>query len=504
MKKTQKFSFLVVAASLATILTGCNPTTNSQSGSSVYVGPQKTIVIDGGGDVGNFNTTASLTESEANPYPYNTLETLCKEWMSTHPQYIVKINKTSMNGDRGVLVPLLNQHKAPDITYQNGTVINTDLGKDYYIKLTDAFQTPNPYVEGNEHWIDIYSKEEVANTMASDGNFYTVCLEKIPVGIMYNQDLLNQAGVSSLPNSYGEYIAACEAIKKLGGDYQAYSTTYNWYNIALESNVYSGMIAQEDVLRKNGIIDQEEMVRAYAKGLWDPTKNALSGGTLEGNDYYDYIKLCTTLGKVKAPLSYSAHEGFVSGKLGFLEVTGREIRKLSANKSINFQWNVMPFPALSTSDYAKAGVPCVGGTAGLATSWFVTKAAEDKGTTEGCIDLLKFLTAPKQNNRMIGDLKGGIPLNPDNLDSIASYLKPLINVYNSDMLLADEGQRCYWAAFNSWGVLGYDYNTAFIKTLQDVDNGIKTAEDAAHYLAQVLKNTAAALRIENEWDETKW
>lgn len=157
----------------------------------------------------------------------------------------------------------------------------------------------------------------------------------------------------------------------------------------------------------NGSPEIKDMVRAYVKGLWDPTKNALNGGTLEGNDYYDYIKLCTKLGSIKAPLSYSAHEGFVGGKLGFLEVTGKEIRKLSANKAINFNWTVIPFPDLTTADYAKAAAPSVRGTAGLATTWFVTKAAEDKGTTAGCIDLLRFLTAPKQNNRMIGDLKGG-------------------------------------------------------------------------------------------------
>lgn len=502
MKKTSRFSLLLLTVGVPFIV-GCGGGTATTSG-SVYNGPKKVIVIDGGGDVGNFNTTASMTQSEANPYPYNTLETLCNEWMTTHPEYTVKINKTSMNGDRGVLVPLLNQHKAPDITYQNGTVINTDLGKDYYVKLTDALQEPNPYVEGNQHWIDIYAKEEAATGLASDGNYYTVSLEKIPVGIMVNQDLLTHAGVSELPTTYGAFINACKSIKALGGDYQAYSTTYTWYDIALESNVYSNMLSQEDVLRQNGIVDQEEMVRAYVKGMWDPTKNALNGGTLEGNDYYDYIKLCTNLGTVKAPLSYSAHEGFVGGKLGFLEVTGKEIRKLSANKAINFNWTVIPFPDLTTADYAKAAAPSVRGTAGLATSWFVTKAAEDKGTTAGCIDLLRFLTAPKQNNRMIGDLKGGIPLNPDNPDSIADYLKPLITYYNADMKKAATGERCYWGAFNSWGVLGYEYNTAFIKTLQDVDNGVKTSEDAARYLASILKNTMAALRVENEYDETKW
>ena len=44
-----------------------------------------------------------------------------------------------------------------------------------------------------------------------------------------------------------------------------------------------------------------------------------------------------------------------------------------------------------------------------------------------------YLTAPKQNNRLVGDLGGGIPLNTDENTPIASYLEPLIEQYNQDV-----------------------------------------------------------------------
>ena len=62
---------------------------------------------------------------------------MCKEWETTHPGYQVKINKTSSAGDRNVLLPQLKSRTAPSIIYQNGTVVNTDLGQDYYVDLTD-------------------------------------------------------------------------------------------------------------------------------------------------------------------------------------------------------------------------------------------------------------------------------------------------------------------------------------------------------------------------------
>jgi len=506
MKNHQKT--LLALPLLLTLASGCSGFSKRANGEV------KTIILDGGGDISNFNTTASMTKTDANPYPYNTLEVLCQEWMKLHPQYKVVINKTSSNGDRTVLVPQLSNHTAPDITYQNGTVINTDLGKDYYVELTKYLKdTANPYESGNQHWIDLYQKEEIAQTMASDGNYYAIPLEKIPVGIMYNKDLLKKAGIDELPSSFGEFVSDCKKVTAYAAaatdasekKYTAYSTTDNWYAIALESNMFSGILPQADVLRQNGILDQEELVRAYAKGIWQPSLNALGdGATLEGNRYRDYIAKCAELGEVQAPLSYSAHEGFVNGELAFLQVTGRQIRQLSGNSAMNFSWGVMPFPDLSDADDSKHAAPSLRGVAGLATCWFVTKSAEDKGTVDGCIDLLKFLTAKSQNNRLIGDLKGGIPLNPDPDYEMSPALKSLASCYDEDKAKVASGERVYWAAVNSWGVLGYSYYTKFVKTLQNIQNGLDNVDSATKSLAKTIDQTVAALRIENEYDETSW
>ncbi|MDD2575761.1 MAG: ABC transporter substrate-binding protein, partial [Acholeplasmataceae bacterium] len=178
-----------------------------------YDGEIKTIVVDAGGDIGNFNTTPIMTPSEANPFPYNTLETLAREWEALNPGYKIEINKTSSNGDRAILVPQLNNKTAPDITYQNGTVVNMDLGKDYYVALNDYLDKPNKYVEGNVAWKDLYIPEELAQNMASDGKYYTITLEKIPVGIMYNKEILAAAGVEEIPKTYAEFLQALSDIK---------------------------------------------------------------------------------------------------------------------------------------------------------------------------------------------------------------------------------------------------------------------------------------------------
>lgn len=508
MKKSKS----IVALSMLLILTGCGENKESQGGGgnnsgTQYTGPKKTIIIDGGGDVGDFTTTKSMKESALNPYPYNTLETLCKEWTDMHPQYEIQILKTSSHGDRTVLVPQLEQKTAPDITYQSGTVINSDLGKNYYVNMSSYLAKPNPYIEGNQKWSDIYNDAELATTQASDGDYYSINLERIPVGLMVNKTMLNNAGITSLPTTYKQFIEVIDILKgKLASNQEAYSTTYMWYNIALESNVFSYLLKDGDVLRKNGKIDTEELARLYKKKLWQPDLN-ISGDnpTFEDNRYYDYLKLCADLGKRKASKSFDAVSNFSSGNLAFLEATGKEMRNIAAKKDkMAFEWEVIPYPDLTTESYAHASAPCVRGSAGLATSWFVTNSAESKGTVDGCVDLLMYLTAPEQNNRLIGDLKGGMPLNPSSDFKIADHLVNLNNAYWNDIDKMKTGERVAWGALCSWEVLGYAFNTAYIRNMEDVEGGAKTVEVAATALGNTIASTIKNKMVTEGWDESSW
>lgn len=508
MKKSKS----IVLLSTLLVLTGCGGNNNTDTAgggtdSGGYNGPKKTIIIDGGGDVGDFTTTKSMNQSALNPYPYNTLETLCKEWEKSHPQYQVQILKTSSHGDRTVLVPQLEQSTAPDITYQSGTVINSDLGKNYYVNMTSYLAKPNPYIEGNTKWSDIYNSAELATTQASDGDYYSINLERIPVGLMVNKTLLNNAGITTSPTTYKQFIDDIDTLKsKLPSGSEAYSTTYMWYNIALESNVFSYLLEDGDVLRKNGKIDTEELCRLYKKKLWQPDLN-ISGDnpTFTDNRYYDYLKLCAELGKRKASKSFDAVSNFASGKLAFLEATGKEMRNIAAKKDkMDFDWEVVPYPDLTTESYAHASNPCVRGSAGLATSWFVTSSAEKKGTVEGCVDLLMYLTAPEQNNRLIGDLKGGMPLNPTSDYKLADHLTNLNKAYWEDIDKMATGERVAWGAICSWEVLGYAFNTAYIKNMEDVEGGAKTVEVAASALGNLIASTIKNKMVTEGYDESSW
>ena len=506
---------------LAMTLNGCGGS-GGGSGTPDLDGPGGVIVVDGGGDIANFNTTASMKQSSANPYPYNTLETLCKEWEQLHPGWTVKVNKTSSQGDRSVILPQLQTHTAPHIMYQNGSVISSDLGQDYYVPLNKYLESPSPYLPGNAAWKTVYNEAELAGSVASDGEHYYCNLEKIPVAFVYNKTLLNAAGVEHPENieTFTQFVNALEKLQTLiatnpnYAEFGKYATEYTWYQIAMECNLFSDMIELGDVLRKNGVCDTEEICRLYSKGYYNPlqgitSKTEMDQNNFEGNRLYEYIKFIERLDKYKEGVNFAARQRWIAGQLGFMEVTGALLRTLNAI-DVDFEWGTICFPDITTAESPNATKGCVRGTAGLATAWWISNRAMDDGSADMCADLLMFLTAPAQNNRLIGDLKGGIPLNPSDDYQLEDYLKPLVAKYDQDLVALTNGQRVSWASFNTWGNLGTSYNTAFIRQMQELDAHINdsskgaTAEQSTATLAYTLKNTVQAFTIEYDYDTSKW
>jgi len=459
----------------------------------------KYIYLDGGGDIHNFNTTTT------GDYQCNQLETLCDEWSKAHPGYKAIVNKYSNNGSRDTLITQLSSHTAPHIIYQNGSVVNGDLNFDYYVHLTSYLEKENPYYLDSfgaaRKWKEVYNINELASTQASNGEYYYVNLEKQPVCLLYNKNILKNAGVNN-PESietFAQLMSAFEQIKNYRNsghnDVDVYNTQYQWYSIAMESSMYSNLIDSGDVIGSpNHKISTEELCRLYYKGEYK----------FDGK-FNQYLSLIKMINSYKSP-SDDPNTAWFSGKLAFMEATGLQLSQVSKNKTFT-DWGTIPYPTITTESVSEAGKPCVRGIAGTATSYWVTKRADDDGTTEACVDLLMFLTAPAQNNRLINELGVGIPLNPTNTGDLASYLQPIVKAYESDLEEYAKGNKVGFDAFNSWGVMSTLYNNQFIITCKQLGNisssGISVA-DAAKSLKNNFATEYETMVRNNRYDPSKW
>ncbi len=471
------------------------------------------IYVDGGGDIKNFNTTASMKKSGSNPYPYNTLETLCNEWAEAHPGYKVVVSRTSANGSRDTLLPQLQAKTAPSIIFQNGTNVNTDLNKGYYLDLTSYLDSTNPYT--GEIWKNVYNENELASTQASNGKYYYVNLEKNPVCFVYNKTLLNRCGVTDLDSlsTYGGLLAAMRKVDEYkrntgSNNIVVYDTEYQRYSIALESALYSTMLDEGDVLNPNGKISTEEMSRLY-----------YYYSELGDSDYYDprgslfhrYIEMIHDL-NLYIDSGSNPTPKWLSGELAFREATGKELAQIASTiDNIDFEWGIMPYPDVGADDISLDIKQVVRGTAGLTTSYWITNRAIQDGTAEMCVDLLMYLTAPEQNNRLIGDLKCGVPLNPTNPDEqMSQYVKPLYDIYNNDLVEQEAGNRVGFDSFNSWGIMGEAHKTAYIMAIHAMQGGYVpsgggvSVEGTVDTIASSFIGAYESACISYNYDKTRW
>ncbi len=477
------------------------------------VSDEKTIVIDGGGDIGNFNTTVSMTKSEVNPFPYNTLETLCKEWEKQHPGYKVVVNKNSYGGSVGSLRPLFNAHTAPDIVYMNGSTVEEDKNKGWFVPLNKYLNSKNPYAPQYEKWIDLYDTEEY--TATSDGERYYVNLERIPIGIIYNADILKAAGytddkgnIKSLV-SYSDFKEAQKCVAEYSAAHKdlnikTFLTPYRWYDIYLESALFGELLKTCD-RNGDGHLDTEEWCYAYTKNYWGidtPAYETYLGLVKDRCEYFP-----SGYGQL-VPLTE-----FVSGKCAFIEGVGSTLRQISANSAVNFDYAITGYPQISKADIEAAGfdASCFTeeirngrrGSAGYGTSWWITNSATDKGqeTVDACADLLMFLTAPEQNNRLIGDLGGGIPLNPETEESVPQYLRPVLNMYLED---SKDPDKLAWGVANSWNAFGADYSSYFLNATYSYIDGEKSRSDLIKQLGNQIRGLVEQYIAENDYDTSDW
>lgn len=490
MKKLLSIILAGVMVMSATLLAGCK---NGGDGGNTTV---LTIEVDGGGDTGNFNTTT------AQPFPYNELATLLKEWEDLNPGYKVQLRRTSYGGDQASLIPLLKARKAPDIIYQNGSVKESHIGNNYYVPYNDYLDKPNPYND-NKPWREVYQSTELDATVASDGNYYYMNLERLAAGILYNKTFFDEHNIK-VPETYGEFMEAQAQIAALGKI--PYLAQYPWYNIILETNIFSDLIEQLDVIRTNGVVDMEEMIRGYKKGIWTP----------DCDEYRRYIDLICEKAKYEpvGGAGYDPITSFLRGDTVMIEATGESMRKAHYNKVKGFTEGVTGYPYLTNEDLGLDGKTpgsyCYRGTAGTATSWWVTQSATRKGTVDKCMDLMMFLTSPKYNNRMIGKMAGAIPLDP--MAKVDDYLQPLVDMYNEDVKKTGDEKCVGWGAFSSWGCLGLEYNSFFLQEINMMlgkkdANGNVSKADRETTINNIISYTATkinSLYTENVYDESKW
>lgn len=343
------------------------------------------------------NTWSDIT---ADPdHPSYVLHEMIQQWASNHPD--VTVSYQPMLGtvpERfGYIATNLRTGTLADVVMQyfpSPAQIDPDLQYDFGPDLAQ----PNPYSD-NPTWRDDFPLDGVAL------NGVTVGDQVVMVGttysgdlgdtaVLYNRDLLEQAGITELPTTWAEFYDAMTQLKEAGVNpfYMPSSGTdsyiFTWYVVLLSDQLLGDVIAQCDGQAgevANGAISQKEAVWCIDKGHWNAHHPGVAATFDEMKRWSEFF-----------------HEGwmaasppgnrFAQGDVAFFPTVRLTMSLYETDPNMNFNWGSFYLPAMTDGEQARR----LGNSgAGQGSQYlFIPQTTVDAGKLDLALDMIQYVTSP--------------------------------------------------------------------------------------------------------------
>jgi raffinose/stachyose/melibiose transport system substrate-binding protein len=148
--------------------------------------------------------TVKLTMTYWNPETKDIMEALTTKFMKENPNISVELQQIPGTDYINVLKTRFLGGSGPDVYLWFGSMAWQN-GKDgFFADITDE-----PFVD---NIIDSYKQ----GSTSYQGRLYAVPLNSWANGVIYNKQIFEDAGVTEIPKTYSEFLAACEKIKNMG------------------------------------------------------------------------------------------------------------------------------------------------------------------------------------------------------------------------------------------------------------------------------------------------
>ena len=286
--------------------------------------------------------------------------------------------------------------------------------RDYYVDLTEYLERPNPYVEGNTRWADLFEDYlwDCYEIRDMSGRIVAIPITLNPgtaSGIYYNADLFEELSLEA-PTTWEDYEEVYYALPV------QYPLTpwNNFSSVGLDqwvfeyslSPAYAKALKSQTDLNGDGVVSGIEELKAVKAGLFNPvTSNAAKDLYYRAKEYYqDWLPSGWTTS------DYA--DAWNQGLVGMSENGLWNFQTESNNTKRTFEFGVFPSPVLdsSTSSFA-ADIEWVSieecrPAPSLMLNIMKPAVEDDPELLEQAIDFLMFLTTP-ENISMIAEEHGG-------------------------------------------------------------------------------------------------
>ncbi|MFD7155609.1 ABC transporter substrate-binding protein [Kribbella sp. NPDC059898] len=293
---------------------------------------------------------------------------------------------------------------------------------DQVVALDDYLTKPNPYVPGNQHWIDIFNPDQFGpksgKVRNAAGHYEWVPFNLVTIGLYYNVDAFAKAGVQAPLKTYGDFLTACPKLKAAG--YAPLAMDNGWLGQGWTYNVVMGMLMdkyyakwnQFDADGKPGKAAQltaKSVAHAILTGELDPTSTPeVAEGLRLIKKMFDACATPNWSG-IAGGASFVGGNDFVGGKAAIAWGTNFADSSLD---EVTWKHSTMPFPTITSADTSVSdGTPARFGAEAGGTSYMIPSTTKGK-QLDAAVKFLQFASSTEGGQAWL-DKSGGIPATRD-------------------------------------------------------------------------------------------
>lgn len=377
-----------------------------------YADQEITLLVD----FHSWNPTINTEATAENPDVRVVVQYIADEFMSMYPNITIEWARTKPAGaliedTRQWLVTQMNADACPAIAFSWGTGFASD---GWYIPMDEYMDAPNPYVEGNERWGDIFLDYLVDENSSLR---YEGVLQAVPIttflgpatGFLINEDMFKELNLE-IPKTWQELVNSAKAIKAAGYygvapiSFCATVRHDNWINQFNVGPFFMEALAQKTGADYDGdgIINGAEAFRGILEGFYSPVKHEYA------REYWKQYKVWFT--EVLSPGYDTANHAqyWNDGTVGIREDGTWAIPSENSNTERDFEASMIPACPVGPDTYDWLVEPEFTQGPDKPAVDFVVNIMEpavkdDPALLDAAVKFLQFFTAPENQKAFLDE-----------------------------------------------------------------------------------------------------
>lgn len=368
---------------------------------------------------------------------------------------------------------------APDVVYVPTGPDQS--GSGWFLPLNEYFAQPNPFVSGNKAWKDVFYSRALDRERGIGGKNFTIPMAAgypyVLIGTFYNKDLMKQAGITSAPKTWEEWMQQLARVKAAGiapmAPFPAESKTGSVWPMwsTLVPPFTAHLVPQVDT-DKSGEIGVAEIAKAVKSGVVTMKDAHFQAAFLQYKRQLSYY----LPGWNAADIPAAWNAGKVAQKYGgFWEIFAER-----SNTQRKFDWGFLPTLPVTketsplvtwTPKLAPTGKARLEGIDGSLHMYAIIESSVKRNSnTDAAVQWMKFITTPEANEFIVNENPDSIPAvrgaNPDPLwNQLADLAVPDFGPTLYPFAIDQEQQTNLQREIVIWS-LGQKTNRAFFDTVQ--------------------------------------